>query len=292
MLPFPNIKPTIIEIGPLQIRWYGLMYVFAFVSSYFLIRRQHKARLCGLEGKTLQDMIFYLAVGLIVGARLGYVLFYQFSNLPSYLRNPLEIIAVWHGGMSFHGGLIGALITGILYCRLRHLPFWHVADTIIVTAPIGLGLGRVGNFINGELFGRPGSVPWAMVFPSGGAVPRHPSQLYEAALEGALLFVILWRLKDLRLRPGAMVCFFLGGYGVFRFLVEFFREPDPQIGLFWGVLTMGQILCMFMICGAVALWVFLPRNPSWKVPESQGQNRGPQGQGQRSAKRKRPKSNR
>lgn len=261
MLPFPNINPTLIKIGPLQLRWYGLMYVFGFLASYFLIKRQRRARRIGLQKGVLQDLILFLALGLIVGARLGYVLFYQFSNLIDYLKNPLEIIAIWHGGMSFHGGLIGALIAGALFCRRRRLPFWQVADAVFVTAPVGLGLGRIGNFINGELFGRPSSVPWAMVFPAGGPVPRHPSQLYEAALEGLVLFTILWGLKDLRLRPGAMVCLFVGGYGILRFFAEFFREPDPHIGLFWGVLSMGQLLCLAMLLSAIILWLLLPSHP-------------------------------
>ena len=261
MLPFPNINPNIIEIGPIQLRWYGLMYVLGFLAGYFLIATQRRAKRIGLQGKVLQDLFFFLAVGLIAGARLGYVLFYQFSNYSHYLQNPLEIIAIWHGGMSFHGGLMGTLIAGILFCRRRRLPFWDAADTVIVTAPIGLALGRLGNFINGELFGRTSSVPWAMVFPGGGPLPRHPSQLYEAALEGVVLFVILWWLKDLRLRPGAMVCLFLGGYGIMRFIVEFFRQPDLQIGLFWGLLSMGQLLCLGMILAAVILWVLLPRQP-------------------------------
>jgi phosphatidylglycerol:prolipoprotein diacylglycerol transferase len=261
MLPFPKISPTLFKIGPIQIRWYGLMYLFGFLASYFLIRVQPRARRLGLQKGVLQDLILFLALGLILGARIGYVFFYQFSNLGEYLANPLGIIAIWHGGMSFHGGLIGAIAAGILFCRWRKLPVWEVADIVIVTAPIGLLLGRLGNFINGELYGRPSSMPWAMVFPGGGPVPRHPSQLYEAALEGLLLFLILWVLKDLRFRPGVMVCLFLGGYGILRFLVEFFREPDPQIGLFWGVLSMGQLLCLAMILTAFILWALLPRHP-------------------------------
>lgn len=262
MLPYPKINPNIIEIGPIKLRWYGMMYVLGFVSCYFLIGKQRRARNLGLVGAQLQDLIFYLAVGLIVGARLGYVLFYQFSNYTHYLKHPLEIIAIWHGGMSFHGGLIGAVLAGILFCRRRKLPAWEVADPIFVTVPIALGLGRLGNFINGELFGRPSTVPWAMVFPLAGPEPRHPSQLYEATLEGLLLFLILWMLKDRPFRPGTMVCLFLGGYGVMRFLVEFFRQPDPHIGLFWGLFSMGQILCLIMIIAAVILWKFLPQNPS------------------------------
>lgn len=261
MIPFPRINPNLIEIGPVKIRWYALMYVLGFFASYMLIARQPRARRLGLQGALLQDLIFYLALGLILGARLGYILFYQFPNFSQYLRHPLEIIAIWHGGMSFHGGLIGAILICILFCRRRQLPFWQVADIVIVTAPIGLGLGRLGNFINGELFGRPSHMPWAMVFPLGGHIPRHPSQIYEAALEGALLFIILWCLKDLRLRPGTMVCFFLCGYGLMRFLAEFFRQPDPQIGLFWGLFSMGQMLCLIMILTAITLRILLPNRP-------------------------------
>jgi phosphatidylglycerol:prolipoprotein diacylglycerol transferase len=238
------------------------MYALGFLASSFLIGRQKRARKLGLQGTMLQNLILYLAVGLIIGARFGYVILYQYPKFIEYLRDPLEIIAVWHGGMSFHGGLMGALLAGILFCHRYHLPLWEVGDTVIVTAPIGLGLGRLGNFINGELYGRPSTVPWAMVFPMGGPLPRHPSQLYEATLEGVLLFVILWKLKDRSCRPGAVVCFFLAGYGFFRFVAEFFRQPDPQIGLFWGILSMGQMLCLAMILGAVTLWLVLPKVPS------------------------------
>ena len=268
MIPFPQISPNIIEIGPVKVRWYGLMYVLGFVTAYFLIRRQDRAHRIGLQGAVLQDLIFYLAIGLLIGARLGYIFFYQYAEIGEYLRNPLEFIAVWHGGMSFHGGLIGALLSGFLFCRIRNLPVWDVADTVIVTAPVGLFLGRLGNFINGELYGRPSTVPWAMVFPAGGPVPRHPSQLYEAALEGIVLFLILWRLKDLKLPSGAMVCLFLGGYGIFRFVAELFRQPDPHIGLFWGILSMGQILCLAMIFAAFTLWMILSRRKPEKNPFS------------------------
>lgn len=258
MLQFPDIGPNIIEIGPLKLRWYGLMYVIGFATAYLLIPRQSKARELELNGTRLQNLIFYVAVGLIIGARLGYVLFYQLPNFEEYLLNPLEIIAIWHGGMSFHGGLIGAVLGGYIFCRTNRLPFWKTADAVIVTAPVGLGFGRIGNFINGELFGRPSSVPWAIIFPFGGAVPRHPSQLYEAALEGVLLFIILWNLRDHLPKPGSMVCVFLAGYGSIRFILEFFRQPDPQIGLFLGVFSMGQILCLGMLIAAVILWLLLP----------------------------------
>jgi phosphatidylglycerol:prolipoprotein diacylglycerol transferase len=261
LLPFPNINPNIIEIGPIKLRWYGLMYVLGFAAAYFLIPKQRRAAKLGLKGAVLQDLFFYLAIGLIVGARLGYIFFYQLSSISDYLQHPLEFIAIWHGGMSFHGGLIGALLAGVLFCRRRQLPYWEVADAVTVTVPIGLGLGRLGNFINGELFGRTTDVPWAMVFPSGGPLPRHPSQLYEAALEGLLLFIILWTLRNRDFRPGTLVSVFLVGYGAFRFIIEFFRQPDPQVGLLWNVLSMGQILCVVMIITGFTLYRFLPRVP-------------------------------
>ena len=264
-----GLNPQIIKIGPLRLRWYGLMYLLGFVASYFLIRSQPRARRLGLQGRVLQDLIFYIGVGLIVGARLGYILFYHYNDLGHYLQHPLEIIAIWHGGMSFHGGLIGALTGGVYFCRRSGLPAWEVADAVIVTAPIGLGLGRIGNFINGELYGRPSSLPWSVIFPAGGMVPRHPSQLYEAALEGLLLFMILWRLNKLDLPAGSMVCLFLGGYGLLRFVAEFFRQPDAQLGLLAGVLSMGQVLCLGMILAALLLWRIL-RKMLWASAASSG----------------------
>lgn len=256
---FYGLNPTIFEFGPIAIHWYGLMYVLGFFSAYMLISVQVKARELGLQGKVLQDLFFYLILGLIIGARIGYIAFYQFSELGTYLRHPIEIVAVWHGGMSFHGGLIGIIAAGVLYCRYHSLPFWAVADRVIVTAPIGLGLGRLGNFINGELFGRPSSMPWAMVFPNGGPIPRHPSQLYEAILEGAVLFSVLWAMRNRDLRPGTLFCIFLGGYGALRFVAEFYRQPDPQIGLLWETLTMGQVFCLLMIFSAILIW-FVRKN--------------------------------
>ena len=258
MIPFPNIDPNIFEVGPLKLRWYGLMYVLGFVSAYFLIGVQKGARRLGLRGKMLQDLIFYMAIGLVAGARLGYVLFYQFGNLGYYIKHPIEIIAVWHGGMSFHGGFIGVVVAAMVFCRVHKLPFLQVADAVIVTAPVGLFFGRLGNFINGELYGRPATVPWAMVFPASPGVPRHPSQLYEAGLEGLVLFLVLWFLKDRIQKPGAMVAIFLFGYGVMRFILEFFREPDAQIGLLMNLFSMGQFLCLAMIVAAVILYLLLP----------------------------------
>ncbi len=245
MLPFPNIDPVLISIGPLQIRWYGLMYIMGFLASYLLVQFQLSRQKSPLLSKEqVLDLYFYLILGLILGARLGYCLFY---NLRVYIQHPLEILAVWHGGMSFHGGLVGVLAASWVYCRKNKISLLDLGDLIIVTAPIGLGLGRMANFINGELFGRVTTVPWGMVFPQGGPLPRHPSQLYEAALEGIVLFILLWTKKDHKPFSGALIARFLILYGAFRILVEFFRQPDVQVGYLFGLFTMGQILSTLMI---------------------------------------------
>ncbi|MBW2105856.1 MAG: prolipoprotein diacylglyceryl transferase, partial [Deltaproteobacteria bacterium] len=184
MLHYPNINPTIIKIGHLQIRWYGVMYILGFLASYFLVKYQIRKKGLNININTVNDLFLFLIIGLIIGARLGYVIFY---NLPFYLGHPLKIFAIWEGGMSFHGGLIGIIFSGLIFEKKHRLSFWLIADLISVTAPIGLGLGRLGNFINAELYGRVTNLPWGMIFPSGGALPRHPSQLYEFFLEGILL---------------------------------------------------------------------------------------------------------
>jgi len=260
MIPYPHIDPDMIQIGPLHLRWYGLMYALGFLSSYFLIKGQEKSKPIGLSRRLVQDLIFYLAVGLVAGARLGYIVFYQYMNLADFVRDPLEIIAVWHGGMSFHGGLIGTVIAGWWFCRRKSLPFWAVGDRVIVTAPIGLGLGRIANFINGELYGRVTELPWGMVFPNAGPLPRHPSQLYEAFGEGVVLFTLLWILHKKSLPDGTMIEFFLIFYGIFRFFLEFLREPDLQLGFILGPLTMGQLLSAIMILGGLAIHCALRRN--------------------------------
>lgn len=249
-----DFNPVLIDLGPIRLSWYGLMYVFGFFASYLLVRYQMKKKDFGISKPEVEDLYFYLILGLIIGARLGYVLFY---DLGMYLKDPLEIFAIWHGGMSFHGGLIGVLIVGILFCWRRRISFWKIADLIIVTVPIGLGLGRIGNFINGELYGRVTHVPWGMIFPRGGPLPRHPSQLYESALEGCILFLVLWFLKDRKLPPGTLLAIFISLYGSFRFIVEFFREPDAQLGFVLGPFTMGQVLCALMILGGIGLLVYL-----------------------------------
>jgi len=248
-----NIDPVIFDLGPIRVGWYGMMYVLGFLASYLLVRYQMKKKDSGLSKPEVENLYFYLILGLMIGARLGYVLFY---DLKVYLADPFEIIAIWHGGMSFHGGLIGVLLVGILFSWKNRKSFWKIADLVIVTAPIGLGLGRIGNFINGELYGRVTQVPWGMIFPKGGALPRHPSQLYESAVEGGVLFLILWFIKDKKIPTGGLLAIFLFLYGAFRFVLEFFREPDAQLGFIIGPFTMGQILCFFMILAGMGLFAY------------------------------------
>jgi phosphatidylglycerol:prolipoprotein diacylglycerol transferase len=244
MISYPNISPEIVRIGPFAVRWYGMMYLIGFVSSYLLVKYQITKKVVELDSEQVYSLYLYLIIGLVAGARLGYIFFYDVSL---YLKHPLDIFAVWRGGMSFHGGLLGCIIAGILACRKYRINFWQMSDLLIVTAPIGLGLGRIGNFINGELYGRVTDVPWGMVFPSGGPPARHPSQLYEFFLEGVVLFTILWILKDKTLKAGILLSVFLLLYGVFRFSMEFFREPDPQLGFIIGPFSIGQLLSSIMI---------------------------------------------
>jgi phosphatidylglycerol:prolipoprotein diacylglycerol transferase len=257
MLSYPNLDPTIVTLGPIHIRWYGVMYIIGFAASYLLVRYQIRKKELVIPIGMINDLFLYLVLGLIVGARIGYCIAY---NLPFYLTYPLKVFAIWEGGMSFHGGLAGVMIAGLIFVRMHGFSFWQFADLIIVTVPIGLGLGRLGNFINAELYGRISTLPWAMVFPSAGDLPRHPSQLYECLLEGVFLFLILWWVKDRPLRKGTLFCLFLFLYSIIRFFVEFFREPDPQLGLFFSFITMGQILSVLAgICG-VLLWYLRPKH--------------------------------
>ncbi|MFQ5587392.1 MAG: prolipoprotein diacylglyceryl transferase [Nitrospiria bacterium] len=251
-MPYPNIDPVIFRIGPLAFRWYGMMYALSFISAIFIIRYIALKKKLQITHEQISDLMLYGALGVILGGRLGYVLFY---NPGYYVSNPSKIIAVWEGGMSFHGGLIGAILGGLYFCRRFKFPVYSVADVAIVSAPIGLALGRIGNFMNGELFGRETDVPWCMIFPAGGDVCRHPSQLYEAALEGGALFIILWVLSKRDLAPGVVFWTMILGYGVFRFLVEFAREPDAHLGFLLGAFSMGQILSAPMILlGVFMIW--------------------------------------
>jgi phosphatidylglycerol:prolipoprotein diacylglycerol transferase len=250
VLVYPEIDPVAISLGPIQIHWYGVMYALAFGLAWWILARRH-GRL-GLSRAQVGDLMFACILGVILGGRLGYVLFYN----PGYFAaNPLAVFALWDGGMAFHGGLVGVVVAGIWFARSHGLRILAVADFLAPVVPIGLGLGRVGNFINGELWGRPADpgLPWAMVFPHVDRLPRHPSQLYEALLEGVLLFTLLW-LLDRRLRAtGRLFGLFLLGYGVIRFGVEYFRAPDPQLGLLLMGLSMGQLLSLPMI--AVGAWL-------------------------------------
>lgn len=254
-MTYPNIDPIIFCLGPLCIRWYGLMYLLGFLACYWLVKKQIKEfSFIELE-KNLENLNLLLIISVVVGGRLGYVFFYNWGYYKNHLQ---EIFATWNGGMSFHGACLALIITGWLFCRYKKINFLKTADIYIVTIPIGLGLGRLGNFINGELFGRVTDIPLGMIFPMGGALPRHPSQLYEAGLEGVFLFLILW---NLRRRPwqssswphGTMLALFLVFYGIFRIIAENFREPDSQLGFIFGDLTMGQLLSAVMIVGGLLL---------------------------------------
>ncbi len=244
MITFPQIDPILFQIGPLAIRWYGLMYLLGFGAAYMLIRHLATLRNLALTKDGVSDLLFYGVLGVVLGGRLGYVLFY---NPSQYFSRPLEIFAVWQGGMSFHGGLLGVVVASVIFCWRRKLPILLTGDIVVTSATIGLGLGRVGNFINGELWGRVTEQPWGIIFPGGGPLPRHPSQLYEAALEGLVLFIILYFLHRRKVTEGVpFFCFFIG-YGLFRFLVEFVRQPDAHLGFLWGGATMGQLLSLPMI---------------------------------------------
>ncbi len=257
MIPYPHISPEIVRVGPIAVRWYGVMYLAGFAASYVLVMHQIKKKGLDLGRDFLDSLYTFIVLGLIIGARLGYVLFY---NLSFYVRNPLDIFALWEGGMSFHGGLIGSVLAGIWCCKRSAKDPWQVADLVMATAPIGLGFGRLGNFINGELYGRVADVPWAMVFPAGGPLPRHPSELYEFFLEGVVLFTVLWMAKDRVRTTGVLTSLFIALYGVFRFAVEFFREPDAQLGFVLGPFTMGQFLSASMaFAGALLLCLRLKK---------------------------------
>ena len=246
MIVHPNFDPVAISIGPLSIHWYGLMYLLGFLAAILLGRYRASKPESGWQADEISDMIFYMALGVIIGGRLGYVVFYNFAY---YLQNPLQIFSIWDGGMSFHGGLLGVVAAMMFYARKTHRTFLGVSDFIAPLVPPGLFFGRMGNFINQELWGRVTDVPWGVLFstaPPGG--PRHPSQLYEAGLEGLVLFILVWWYSRKKRRPGAVAGLFVLGYGTFRFIVEFFREPDSHLGaVAFGWMSMGQILCIPMI---------------------------------------------
>jgi phosphatidylglycerol:prolipoprotein diacylglycerol transferase len=257
MLVHPQFDPVALAIGPVQIHWYGLTYLAAFGLFLFLgarrVRLPHLAA-AGWSRRDIEDMLFYGVVGVVLGGRLGYALFYKPGD---YIAHPLEILMVWRGGMSFHGGLLGVLAAMAVYARSRGRTFLQVMDVVAPCVPTGLAAGRIGNFINGELWGRAAdpSLPWAMVFPqSGSMVPRHPSQLYQFALEGLLLFALLWAYSRKPRPTGQVSAAFLVGYGVLRFTAEYFREPDSFLGLLAFNMSMGQWLCVPMVLAGVLMW--------------------------------------
>ena len=263
MLMYPHIDPVALQIGPFAVRWYGLTYLAAFGLFLLLgMRRLRHEPFASVQGagawsrKDVEDILFLGVMGVIIGGRLGYCLFYKPEY---YLANPLEIFKVWQGGMSFHGGLLAVIASMTWFARSRRKPWLQVADFVAPCVPTGLAAGRVGNFINGELWGRLAdpSLPWAMVFPqSGTLLPRHPSQIYQFLLEGLLLFVLLWFYARKERKPGQVAAMFLLGYGLFRFIAEYFREPDDFLGLLGLGLSMGQWLCVPMILGGMALWAW------------------------------------
>jgi phosphatidylglycerol:prolipoprotein diacylglycerol transferase len=263
MLTHPRIDPVALQIGPLAIHWYGLTYLLAFGLFMLLANQRLKHEpFRSIQGpgawsrKDVEDMLFAGVLGVVLGGRLGYCLFYKPGF---YLANPLQILYVWQGGMSFHGGLLGVIISQIWFAHSRHKPFWQLMDFVAPCVPLGLGAGRIGNFINGELWGRPAdpSLPWAMIFPQSGTnIPRHPSQIYELLLEGVLLFIVLWIYARKQRKEGQVAAAFLVGYGAARFTAEYFREPDAFLGILALHMSMGQWLCIPMIFAGVLIWVW------------------------------------
>lgn len=281
MLTYPEIDPVAISIGaftvagktigPIEVHWYGLMYLFGFVGCWVLSLYRAKKRDAVINPKQAEDMIFYGAMGLVIGARAGYVLFYNFD---AWTKDFFMLFRVWEGGMSFHGGLIGTAVGLLLFARRANRNFFDIVDFVAPFAPLGLFFGRIGNFIGGELYGRPTDVPWAMVFPNDPGVPRHPSQLYEAFLEGLVLFAILmWFSRKPRPRASVIGLFMLL-YGVFRFSVEFVREPDSHIGYdLFNWMTRGQVLCipMIVVGAGLLIWTYR-REPKRRLQTSEAGN--------------------
>ncbi len=261
LIEYPRIDPMMFQIGGIGMSWYAFNYLLTLVVGYFVLKYCYrKGRLQLRHPDDVGLLATYFFYGMILGARLFYVLFY---NLSFYLSHPWEIPAIWHGGMSFHGGLVGAALGVAWFSRRYGASFFQITDILFMVMPLGLGLGRITNFINGELWGRVGNVPWAMVFPGAGPDPRHPSQLYEAILEGPVLFAILWGVRRWRPREGIVSATAIIAYGIMRFFVEFFREPDAQLGFLWGVVSMGQLLSLLM----VLFGVFIARISAKKNPD-------------------------
>jgi phosphatidylglycerol:prolipoprotein diacylglycerol transferase len=253
VLPFPDIDPIAVALGPLAIRWYSLAYIVGLIAAWRYCRRLAERPPNAVDPDQFDDFLLWATLGVVLGGRLGYVLFYK----PAFfLANPLEILVIWQGGMSFHGGAAGVILAIILFARKRGISWLSLGDLVACAVPIGLFLGRLANFVNGELYGRAADVPWAMVFPRDPEqIPRHPSQLYEAGLEGIVLFLLLYLLvrRGWLERPGAIGGAFLAGYGLARIIVEFFRQPDAHLGFLLGFTTMGQVLSLPLIIAGMIL---------------------------------------
>lgn len=253
-LVFPQIDPVLLDLGIIKLRWYGLMYLVGFVAAMWLGNRVASRKESGWSKEQVSDLLFYGFLGAVLGGRVGYVLFYQF---PEFINNPAYLFRIWEGGMSFHGGVLGVMLAMAVFARKYHKSYLSVGDFACPLLPIGLGAGRIGNFINAELWGRETDLPFGMIFYTDpDRLVRHPSQLYEAALEGVALFCILWWFARKPRPAGAVAGLFLLGYGSFRFLVEFAREPDAHLGLLQLGMSMGQWLCMPMILGGAGLLIF------------------------------------
>ena len=257
---FPDISPVIFSIGPFALRWYAMAYLVGIVTAWILTKRNIRKYNLGITTEQLDDLVFYTTLGIILGGRLGYVICYGDGY---FWQHPAEILAVWHGGMSFHGGIAGVIIAIYCFAKKYKFPYLKITDLVALYVPIGIFLGRLANFVNGDIWGRITTVPWAVKFPDGGYLPRHPSQLYEALTEGILMFIILnllWRKKFVRNHTGIISAVFLVIYGLSRISMEFFREPDRQIGYIAGSVTMGQILSLpFLILGLFILHRSLKR---------------------------------
>ena len=260
VIPYPTFDPVLLQLGPFAIRWYALAYIFGILIGWAYARlliRSTKlwGRKAPMTVTDFDDFVLWVTIGIILGGRIGYVLFY---NLPYFIEHPIEIVQLWNGGMSFHGGFIGCVLAVLLFGYTRGISVLSLGDITCAVGPIGLFLGRLANFINGELWGRPTDVPWAMIFPSGGPIPRHPSQLYEAALEGLLLLAVLALLVrgGALKRPGLIIGSFAVGYALARTFCEFFREPDAQLGFLWGGATMGQLLSVPLFLAGLCFIVY------------------------------------
>ena len=260
-LTFPAFDPVAFEIGPLAVRWYALAYVVSLVLGWLYMRHLAAREPRFMSREAVDDFLLWATLAILIGGRLGYVVFYRPSH---YLANPLEALYLWRGGMSFHGGLAGMIVALLVFARRRSLPILGLSDIIAPAVPIGLFFGRIANFVNGELYGRPAEVPWAMRFPGGGPLPRHPSQLYEAALEGLALFgllLVLDRVVRVRARPGLLTGAFLAGYAAARMIVELYREPDTHLGFLFAGITMGQTLSLPMLVAGLGLLAWAARRP-------------------------------